>query len=121
MPRTLRTNNELDVRALEGKHGFYRTLARGLPVNLSCLERLGRPSELETTGLVIKPYPCGVAGHPAIDPALEIRDRLNPADLKLITSIEIHATSYTIDKVRYSWPENELQAKFSLITRSRRR
>ena len=28
--------------------------------------------------------------------------------------MEIHATSYTIDKMRYTWPENELQAKFSL-------
>lgn len=102
------------VDTMEGKHGFYATLARGLPVDLSCLEKLGSPSELETTGLVIKPYPCGVAGHPAIDAAIEIRDRLDPGDLKLVTSIEIHATSYTIDKMRYSWPENELQAKFSL-------
>jgi 2-methylcitrate dehydratase PrpD len=85
-----------------------------LEVDLSWLEKLGSPSELESSGLVVKPYPCGVAGHPAIDAALELRDRLAPGDLKLVTSIEIHATSYTIDKMRYSWPENELQAKFSL-------
>jgi 2-methylcitrate dehydratase PrpD len=102
------------VDSMEGKHGFYRTLARGLEVDLSWLEKLGSPSELESSGLVVKPYPCGVAGHPAIDAALELRDRLAPGDLKLVTSIEIHATSYTIDKMRYSWPENELQAKFSL-------
>lgn len=100
--------------AMEGKHGFYRTHGRGLPADLSWLAKLWAPSELETTGLVIKPYPCGVAGHPAIDAALELKESLTVDDLARVRSIELYATSYTIDKMRYTWPENELQAKFSL-------
>lgn len=102
------------VDAMEGKHGFYSSYAHDLPVDLTSLERLGDPSELATTGLVIKPYPCGVAGHPAIDAAIEIRPLLEEGDLSRVERIDVYATSYTIDKMRYAWPENELQAKFSV-------
>jgi 2-methylcitrate dehydratase PrpD len=102
------------VDAMEGKHGFYSSYARDLPVDLSWLERLGQPSELATTGIVIKPYPCGVAGHPAIDAGIEIRPLLEDGDLERVEKIDVYATSYTIDKMRYAWPENELQAKFSV-------
>jgi 2-methylcitrate dehydratase PrpD len=100
--------------ALEGEHGWYSCFARGLAVDLDVLDELGEVYELERTGLLIKPYPCGVAGHPAIDAALILRDRLSTDEIASITSIEIGATSYTIDKMRYAWPENELQAKFSV-------
>jgi 2-methylcitrate dehydratase PrpD len=100
--------------AMEGTHGFYSSYGRDLPVDLTWLDKPGEPCELAATGITIKPYPCGVAGHPAIDAAIELRPLLNEGDLERISRLEVHATSYTIDKMRYAWPENELQAKFSL-------
>ncbi len=100
--------------AMEGAHGFYGSYSRGLPLKLEVLHELGELFELDTSRLVIKPYPCGVAGHPAIDAALLLRRRLSPDGIKKIEKIEIGGTSYTIDKMRYLVPETGLQAKFSL-------
>lgn len=100
--------------AMEGKHGFYASFSRDLPVDRRWVERLGDPFELEATGIVVKPYPCGVAGHPAIDAALQLREMLDGSPPRDVAGIEIHATSYTLDKMRYAWPADELQAKFSL-------
>ncbi len=100
--------------AVEGTHGFYGSYSRGLPTRAEVLDELGEVWELATTKLVIKPYPCGVAGHPAIDAALRLRERLRPGDLSQLEAMEIGATSYTLDKMRYLVPEDGLQAKFSL-------
>jgi 2-methylcitrate dehydratase PrpD len=101
-----------DPFSLEGKHGFYACFGARCEVKPQALEQLGTVWELERTGLVLKPYPCGVAGHPAIDAGLALRQRLGPVSPAHVSRITVGATSYTLDKMRYGWPENELQAKF---------
>lgn len=63
--------------------------------------------------MVIKPYPCGVAIHPGIDAALDLRKQFNirPDD---IDRIEIGVTRYTYDKLSYHLPTTGLEAKFSM-------
>lgn len=100
--------------AIEGEHGFFSSFSRDLTVDHACIAELGSPFELEVTGLLRKPYPCGVAGHPAIEAAIRLRDMLGPDGIDSIHSIDVLATSYTLDKMRYGWPADELQAKFSL-------
>jgi 2-methylcitrate dehydratase PrpD len=103
-----------DPLSLEGKHGFYACFGARSEVRPEALQQLGRVWELEQTGVVIKPYPCGVAGHPAIDAGLALRDRLGKVTASEIARISVGVTSYTLDKMRYGWPENELQAKFCI-------
>jgi 2-methylcitrate dehydratase PrpD len=101
-----------DPFSLEGKHGFYACFGARSEVRPAALQQLGRVWELERTGVVIKPYPCGVAGHPAIDAGLALRQRLGTVAAEDVARITVGVTSYTLDKMRYGWPENELQAKF---------
>lgn len=100
--------------AMEGKHGFYASFCRDLPLHVEHLQELGTVFELDESGLLIKPYPCGVAGHAAIDAARKLRSRLTLADIETASAVTVGATAYTLDKMRYIAPENELQAKFSL-------
>jgi 2-methylcitrate dehydratase PrpD len=101
-----------DPFSLEGKHGFYACFGARSEVKPAALLQLGQVWELERTGVVIKPYPCGVAGHPAIDAGLALRQRLGPVSAGRVSRITVGVTSYTLDKMRYGWPQNELQAKF---------
>jgi 2-methylcitrate dehydratase PrpD len=66
--------------AIEGTNGLLATLAPGNP-SAPLLEGLGHRYAL--LGLAYKPYPCGVAVHPAIDGCLAIlaRERLSAADI----------------------------------------
>jgi 2-methylcitrate dehydratase PrpD len=77
------------------------------------LAELGRQYELVVRGVVIKPYPCGVALHPAID-AIHALKREAPIDADAIESIEAGVTKYTYDKLCYLVPETGLEAKFSM-------
>lgn len=98
---------------LDGPRGFYEVYSRGLPRDLTPLEELGADYELITRGIVIKPYPCGVATHPGIDAALELRNKysLAPGD---IDRIEVGETKYTYDKLSYHVPGTGLEGKFSM-------
>ena len=51
----------------DGPRSFHEVYSRGLPADMQPLAELGRVYELVVRGVVIKPYPCGVALHPAID------------------------------------------------------
>jgi 2-methylcitrate dehydratase PrpD len=64
-------------------------------------------------GVVIKPYPCGVALHPAIDAvhALKKEHAIKPDD---VVSGEAGVTRYTFDKLCYLVPQTGLEAKFSM-------
>jgi 2-methylcitrate dehydratase PrpD len=77
------------------------------------LEELGKVYELVVRGVVIKPYPCGVALHPAIDAvhALKREHAIDPGD---VTSVEAGVTKYTFDKLCYLVPQTGLEAKFSM-------
>jgi 2-methylcitrate dehydratase PrpD len=97
----------------DGPRSFHEVYSRGLPADMRPLAELGRVYELVVRGVVIKPYPCGVALHPAIDAvhALKKEHAINPDD---IASVEAGVTRYTFDKLCYLAPQTGLEAKFSM-------
>jgi 2-methylcitrate dehydratase PrpD len=97
----------------DGPRGFHEVYSRGLPADMKPLEELGKVYELVVRGVVIKPYPCGVALHPAIDAVqgLKKEHAIDPDD---IVSAEAGVTRYTFDKLCYLVPQTGLQAKFSM-------
>jgi 2-methylcitrate dehydratase PrpD len=97
----------------DGPRSFYEVYSRGLPTDMAPLAELGRDYELVVRGVVIKPYPCGVALHPAID-AVQALKREARIDPNAIEAVEAGVTRYTYDKLSYAVPETGLEAKFSM-------
>jgi 2-methylcitrate dehydratase PrpD len=97
----------------DGPRSFHEVYSRGLPADMKPLAELGCEYELAVRGVVIKPYPCGVALHPAID-AVHALKREAPIDADTIDSIEAGVTKYTFDKLCYLVPDTGLEAKFSM-------
>ena len=97
----------------DGPRGFHEVYSRGLPADMAPLAELGRVYELVERGVVIKPYPCGVALHPAIDAvhALKQEHAIDPDEVVLG---EAGVTKYTFDKLCYLLPQTGLEAKFSM-------
>jgi 2-methylcitrate dehydratase PrpD len=87
--------------------------SRGLPADMTPLAELGKVYELVVRGVVIKPYPCGVALHPAID-AVQALKREQAIDPKDVVAGEAGVTRYTFDKLCYLVPQTGLEAKFSM-------
>jgi 2-methylcitrate dehydratase PrpD len=72
---------------------------------------LGAPYSIVAPGVSIKPYPCGVLGHPMMDAMkrlVVVRD-LRPEQVR---SIRVRAGSNILNPLRYAVAQNELQAKF---------
>jgi 2-methylcitrate dehydratase PrpD len=97
----------------DGPRSFHEVYSRGLPADMKPLAELGQIYELVLRGVVIKPYPCGVALHPAID-AVHALKREHPIDPDDIVSAEAGVTKYTFDKLCYRVPRTGLEAKFSM-------
>jgi 2-methylcitrate dehydratase PrpD len=97
----------------DGPRSFHEVYSRGLPADMRPLEELGKVYELVVRGVVIKPYPCGVALHPAID-AVHALKKEHPIDPDAIVSGEAGVTKYTFDKLCYLVPRTGLEAKFSM-------
>ena len=97
----------------DGPRGFHEVYSRGLPADMTPLTELGKVYELVERGVVIKPYPCGVALHPAIDAvhALKQEHAIDPDE---VVSGEAGVTKYTFDKLCYLVPQTGLEAKFSM-------
>ena len=97
----------------DGPRGFHEVYSRGLPADMTPLAELGSVYELVERGVVIKPYPCGVALHPAIDAvhALKQEHAIDPDE---VVSGEAGVTKYTFDKLCYLVPQTGLEAKFSM-------
>jgi 2-methylcitrate dehydratase PrpD len=97
----------------DGPRSFHEVYSRGLPADMAPLAELGKVFELVERGVVIKPYPCGVALHPAIDAvhALKREQRIDADD---VVSGKAGVTKYTFDKLCYLVPKTGLEAKFSM-------
>ena len=97
----------------DGPRSFHEVYSRGLPADMTPLQELGKDYELVVRGVVIKPFPCGVALHPAIDAvhALKHEHHFEPDE---VVSGEAGVTRYTYDKLCYLIPNTGLEAKFSM-------
>ena len=101
------------AEVFDDPRGFFAVYCRDLPIDTGVFAGLGQPHELERSGLVIKPYPCGVAAHPAVDALLELM-QTQAITADLVDRIDVGATSYTFEKLKYPLPETGLQGKFSM-------
>lgn len=98
--------------ALDPPWGFFSTFSHGKGFDEARISgRLGNPHTIVSPGVSIKPYPCGVLGHPTMDAMRRlVLDHDIAADA--ITAIRICAGSNILNPLRYDIATNELEAKF---------
>ena len=98
--------------ALDPPWGFFSTFSHGQGFDEDrILGVLGDPHTIVSPGVSIKPYPCGVLGHPTMD-AMRRLAIDNDVDPKNITAIRVRAGSNILNPLRYDIATNELEAKF---------
>lgn len=99
--------------ALESHKGFFHAFAGGFDPG-KIRGKLGRPFSILDPGVSIKPYPCGVVGHPAMDAmkALAIEHRLQPED---VDHVKVFTGSNVLPPkgpLRYKKARTGLEGKF---------
>jgi 2-methylcitrate dehydratase PrpD len=97
---------------LDGPWGFFQVFSFGEGMDEDRLVgKLGNPYAIVSPGVSIKPYPCGVLGHPTMDAmrALVIAHDVKPEQIK---AIRVRAGSNILNPLRYTIAQNELEAKF---------
>ncbi len=98
--------------ALDPPWGFFQTFSHGEGYDPKRIVGvLGNPHTIVSPGVSIKPYPCGVLGHPTMDAMrrLVLRHDVKPGQ---ITAIRVRAGSNILNPLRYPIANNELEAKF---------
>jgi 2-methylcitrate dehydratase PrpD len=101
---------------IEGEVRLYDLYFPGTPYNLSALtNKLGQ--QFENEDISLKPYPCGVVNHTAIDAALFIAREhdIKPDDVAEITIFTGQGSSVLwkpIEKKRH--PKNGVETQFSI-------
>ena len=98
--------------ALDPPWGFFQTFSHGEGFDRDrIVGKLGDPHTIVWPGVSIKPYPCGVLGHPTMDAMrrLVIAHDVRPESIK---AIRVRAGSNILNPLRYPIASNELEAKF---------
>ncbi len=98
--------------ALDPPWGFFQTFSHGDGYDPArIIPLLGKPHTIVSPGVSIKPYPCGVLGHPTMD---AMRRLVTKHDVKpeQIAAIRVRAGSNILNPLRYPIATNELEAKF---------
>jgi 2-methylcitrate dehydratase PrpD len=98
--------------ALDPPWGFFQTFSHGGGYDRARIVGvLGNPHTIVSPGVSIKPYPCGVLGHPTMDAMrrLVMRNDVRPETIK---AIRVRAGSNILNPLRYDIASNELEAKF---------
>jgi 2-methylcitrate dehydratase PrpD len=97
---------------LDGPWGFFQIFSfnEGFDAD-RIIGRLGNPHTIMSPGVSIKPYPCGVLGHPTMD---AMRKLVMTHDVKpeQIRAIHVRAGSNILNPLRYPIAHTELEAKF---------
>jgi 2-methylcitrate dehydratase PrpD len=98
--------------ALDPPWGFFQTFSHGGGYDRGRIVGvLGSPHTIVSPGVSIKPYPCGVLGHPTMDAMrrLVIAHDVKPEQIR---AIRVRAGSNILNPLRYPVANNELEAKF---------
>jgi 2-methylcitrate dehydratase PrpD len=98
--------------ALDPPWGFLQVFSHGEGFDADrIVDKLGSPHTIESPGVSIKPYPCGVLGHPTMDAMrrLVIDNDVQPEQIR---AIRVRAGSNILNPLRYPIAHNELEAKF---------
>jgi 2-methylcitrate dehydratase PrpD len=97
---------------LDPPWGFFQVFSHGEGFDAGRISgKLGKPHTIVWPGVSIKPYPCGVLGHPTMDAMrrLVIAHDVAPDQ---IVRIRVRAGSNILNPLRYPVAHNELEAKF---------
>jgi 2-methylcitrate dehydratase PrpD len=97
---------------LDGPWGFFQVFSHGggfEPERI--IGKLGTPFTIVNPGVSIKPYPCGVLGHPSMDAMRRLIIGHDVAPER-ITAIRLRAGSNILNPLRYKVATSELEAKF---------
>jgi 2-methylcitrate dehydratase PrpD len=98
--------------ALDPPWGFFQTFSHGGGFDRDRIVGvLGNPHTIVSPGVSIKPYPCGVLGHPTMD-AMRRLVFANDVQPERIRAIRVRAGSNILNPLRYPIANNELEAKF---------
>jgi 2-methylcitrate dehydratase PrpD len=99
-----------DDAALEGKDGWAQALSRAVNWK-EVTDGLG--SRFEAALNTYKPFACGIVTHPAIDAAIQLRNRnrLVPGD---IAAVELRANPLVLSLTGKTEPSTGLEGKFSI-------
>ena len=98
--------------ALDPPWGFFQVFSHGDGFDPDRIVGvLGQPHTIVSPGVSIKPYPCGVLGHPTMD-AMRRLIVSNDVQPEQITAIRVRAGSNILNPLRYPIANNELEAKF---------
>jgi 2-methylcitrate dehydratase PrpD len=98
--------------ALDPPWGFFQVFSHGEGFDAErIVGKLGNPHTIVWPGVSIKPYPCGVLGHPTMDAMrrLVIGHDVRPEQIR---AIRVRAGSNILNPLRYPIAANELEAKF---------
>jgi 2-methylcitrate dehydratase PrpD len=98
--------------ALDPPWGFFQTFGHGEGYDPArIIPLLGKPHTIVSPGVSIKPYPCGVLGHPTMDAMrrLVTKHDVQPEEIEVI---RVRAGSNILNPLRYEIATNELEAKF---------
>jgi 2-methylcitrate dehydratase PrpD len=97
---------------LDGPWGFFEVFSFSSGFDPDrIIGALGNPHSIVSPGVSIKPYPCGVLGHPSMDAMrrLVIDHDIQPDQ---IHAIRLRAGSNILNPLRYPIAHSELEAKF---------
>ena len=97
---------------LDPPWGFFQVFSHGEGADLDrFVGKLGKPYTIVAPGVSIKPYPCGVLGHPTMD-AMRTLVMTHDVRPEQITAMRLRAGSNILNPLRYKTATNELEAKF---------
>ena len=100
--------------ALEGPRGFFQCFGGGFePRSIS--GKFGRPFSIIDPGVSIKPYPCGVVGHPGMDAVRELATEYDVAPNE-VKQVRVFTGSNVLPPgpLRYRIAQSALEGKFSV-------
>ena len=98
--------------ALDPPWGFFQAFSHGEGFDADrIVGTLGNPHAIVWPGVSIKPYPCGVLGHPTMD-AMRRLVMAHDVQPERIVAIRVRAGSNILNPLRYPIATNELEAKF---------
>ena len=94
---------------------FYRPSASSgqAKFNEGAVDELGRSYALETSGIRLKPYPCGGLTHAAIHATITLRDE-HELTADMVEKIDVDVPQGTYQTIAFRIPEDELQGKFCM-------
>ena len=102
-----------NAQAIDAGVGFYENFYGGVPGDSAVIDELGKSYDLETSGIKIKPYPCGGLAHTAIDATLNLGAQ-HAITAERVESINVDVPRHTYSRIVFRVPETGLQGKFCM-------